>query len=245
MGSRNDSMSGALFNYRVRESSRARQVCLRVTPEHGLEVVVPPGFNPARIPVLLAQKQRWISRALERAAQRRALLGADLPWALPAEIHLAALERRWQVLAQPVESGRVTLRELGHESLRVRGCIDDEAACRHALLAWLRRQAQRHLTPQLHALSHETALTFQRVSFRHQRSRWGSCSRHGAISLNAKLLFLPPSLVRYVMAHELCHRKHMNHSVRFWTLLERLHPGARADDRALRHAWRLIPRWAG
>jgi len=240
--------AGALetpFNYRVRESRRARQVCLRVTPEHGLEVVVPLGFNPTRIPALLAHKQRWIHSALERAARRRALLGADLPWALPAEIHLTALDQRWLVLAQSVEPARVTLREHGPQSLRVRGRIDDEAACRHALLAWLRRQAQRHLTPQLHALSHETALAFQRVSFRHQRTRWGSCSRHGAISLNAKLLFLPPSLVRYVMAHELCHRKHMNHSARFWALLERHHPGARADDRALRQAWQLIPRWAG
>ncbi len=72
-------LSKALFEYRLRESARARHVRLRVTPRSGLEVVVPQGYNPARIPGMLEQKQAWIRAALERAE-------ADLP----------ALSRRYQ-----------------------------------------------------------------------------------------------------------------------------------------------------
>lgn len=234
----------ALFAYRLRESRRARRIGLRVTPEHGLEVVVPPGFSSARIPAVLADKQRWIRGALERAERHRRLLGVDQPWRLPALIELPGIECAWPVSAEWRAQTRVTVCEITDGHLRIRGRLDDELQCRRALRRWLTAQAQRALAPRLHALSIETGLRFARVAFRQQRSRWGSCSRDRAISLNVNLLFLPPPLVRYVMVHELCHLVHLNHSARYWALVERLYPGARAHDRAMRDGWKSIPRWA-
>jgi hypothetical protein len=65
------------------------------------------------------------------------------------------------------------------------------------------------------------------------------------LSLNAKLLFLSPELIDYVMLHELCHVVEMNHTKRFWAVLEQHCSQYRRLDARLRDAWKAVPRWAG
>ena len=111
------------------------------------------------------------------------------------------------------------------------------------LQAWLKQQGKRVLVPRLEFLSGETGLGFKHSQVRLQRSRWGSCSSRGSISLNAAALFVEPALVDYLILHELSHTRHMNHSPRFWNLLDSLSPGARKSDRDLNLAWRDVPAW--
>jgi predicted metal-dependent hydrolase len=238
-------LSKALFEYRLRESARARHVRLRVTPHSGLEVVVPRGYNPARIPGMLEKKQAWIRAALERTEAGRQLLGPEPAWKLPDAIQLPALGQAWQVTAQETAVPWAAVRETGPGRLLIHGRITDEYASRAALARWLVRQAYEHLAPRLEGLSGQLGLAYRRVCFKRQRTRWGSCSHHKSISLNAKLLFLDPALVRYVMVHELCHLAEMNHSPRFWSLVQRHHADFRAHDRELRKGWKSVPRWAG
>ena len=81
--------------------------------------------------------------------------------------------------------------------------------------AWLAR-ARRELVPRVGELAHQHGLRVQRVSIRRQRSRWGSCSRQGTISLNWRLVHAPEHVRDYVIVHELMHLREMNHSDRFW-----------------------------
>ena len=74
-------------------------------------------------------------------------------------------------------------------------------------------------------------------------ARWASCSASGTISLNRSLLFLPAALVDYVLLHELCHLRELNHSPRFWKLLEAAMPGSSALRVEMRGAWRFVPSW--
>ena len=76
-----------------------------------------------------------------------------------------------------------------------------------------------------------------------QRTRWGSCSSRGTISLNAKLLFLPEELVDYLIVHELCHTHDPDHSQRFWGLLQRHRPFARELDHRLSGVAGMVPAW--
>ncbi len=138
----------------------------------------------------------------------------------------------------------VAVRELGAGRLLVFGAIGEERRCRAALTRWLMRQTRQHLVPCLQTLSRETGLPYKRAFVKRPRTRWASCSRHCAISLNAKLLFLSPELVDYVLVHELCHVAEMNHSNRFWELVERHSPNFRKLDRRLREMWKVLPHWA-
>ena len=103
----------------------------------------------------------------------------------------------------------------------------------------LRARAVRDLPPRLLELAAEHGLDVSRVSVRNQRWRWGSCSPTRHICLNWRLIEMPDSVRDYVMIHELMHLKRMDHSPKFWTLVERACPGyrdARAWLRAHQHA---------
>ena len=67
-------------------------------------------------------------------------------------------------------------------------------------------------------------MTYGRITIRNQRSRWGSCSSQGNLNFNCLLMLSPPEVIDYVVAHELCHRKEMNHSPKFWAEVERVMP---------------------
>jgi predicted metal-dependent hydrolase len=75
---------------------------------------------------------------------------------------------------------------------------------------------------------------------RNQKSRWGSCSRRGTISLNWRLIQAPAFVLDYIILHELCHLEHMNHSRRFWRQVEHLYPGFKAAERWLKQHSSLL-----
>lgn len=238
-------MSEALFKYRVRVSPKGRSVRLRVTLQHGLEVVVPRSYEESRIPALLERKKNWVRAALERAESHRKFFELEPAWRLPAQIKLPAVGATWHVTARETSAKWVAVREIGLEQLLVFGAIDDQAACHNALARWLMRQTRQHLVPRLQSISLSTGLRYKCVLVKRQRTRWASCSRRGTISLNAKLLFLPPRIVDYVMTHELCHLAELNHSRRFWQLVGRHYPDYRSIDARLRDMWKVVSRWAG
>lgn len=128
--------------------------------------------------------------------------------------------------------------------LRVSGAVGDPDACRAALRRWLARKAGGRLESMLAAVARDEGLSFSAVAVRAQRTRWGSCSRRGVISLNRHLLFLPPEVVRYVLLHELCHTVRPDHSRRFWEEVRRREPEVERYRRELRAAGRCVPRWA-
>jgi hypothetical protein len=102
-----------------------------------------------------------------------------------------------------------------------------------------RRVAERELPARLRALAALHGYSVTAVSVRAQRSRWGSCSPSGRISLNWRLIQLPPQVSEYILLHELAHLRHLNHSARFWREVERLCPWHREARAWLRGNARL------
>lgn len=98
----------------------------------------------------------------------------------------------------------------------------------------LRARAARELPPQLMALAQRFGLAVARVTIRAQRSRWGACSPAGHITLNFRLLLMPPAVREYILIHELMHLRQPNHSRRFWRLVQEACPGFRDAERWLK-----------
>ena len=89
-------------------------------------------------------------------------------------------------------------------------------------------------------------VTYGRITIRNQRTRWGSCSSRGNLNFNCLLMLAPPEVIDYVVVHELCHRKEMNHSVRFWNEVARVLPGYAEQEKWLKtHGNEIMKRMTG
>lgn len=227
--------------YRVRISKRARRMQLQVMVHGEVEVVLPQGMSPAQVPLFVARHRDWILRA--RARQMANLPRTSPEARLPSSITFPAIAASWTVNYRFGDGGEIQERPgVEPADLVVKATSESDALRR--LQRWLGIQGRLHLVPWLRAVAVELGLSYRRVSIRGQRSRWGSYSSRGTLSLNRALLFLEPALVRHLFIHELCHSVHLNHSPRFWRLVARYSPRYQELEQALNRAVATIPRWA-
>jgi predicted metal-dependent hydrolase len=220
-------------SFAVRVSPRARRLTARVHVGGRVEIVVPIGVSPKTVREFVQRFTPWIDRKV--AAMQCFPEAAN---AVPHAIDFAFTNERFDVRWQPGAK-----RALTEADARLVVSAPDEGAARLLLQAWLKRAAAQRLAPRLLELADELNCPVARVAIRCQRTRWGSCSTRGTVSLNCSLVFLRPAVVRYLFVHELAHTKHMNHSASFWRLVERLEPDYRSLDRELLAGWRTVPAW--
>ncbi|MBA2409857.1 MAG: M48 family metallopeptidase [Gammaproteobacteria bacterium] len=229
--------------YRVIEHPRAKHVHLKLSHLGELDVVVPKGYDSRKIRAVVAARQTWLRRARARQREQLRSLPDEYFERQPERVRLPALNETYTVIYKPTAGARVVYVEQGN-TLKIAGPVGDLDGCARSLRTWLRAKAQQALPPWLRQTSLALGLPYQRTVIRDQRTRWGSCTARGVISLNCKLLFLTRPEVEYLFVHELCHTRHLNHSARYWALVERQLPDYRRCEAALRDAWRSIPRWA-
>ncbi len=231
------------LEYSVRESPKAKHVSLKMSIKGDLEVIIPKGFDQKRIPEILQQKQSWIERVTRRMVTQQALAGSHVLADRPDRIALSAIAENWHVEYASNQKSSIRAKEYSGYRLVLEGNTDNAEDCKTVLQKWIAHKARIHLAPWLRSISRDLALPFEEVSIRQQKTIWGSCSIRKTISLNNKLLFLPPPLVSYVLIHELCHTIHLNHSRDFWALVSTYEPNYASLDDDLRDARYLVPWW--
>lgn len=239
---RRDTPVNPLPPYTVRISQRAWRVRLTVTARQGLVVTVPRTWR-GDADEIVRSKAAWAQTALTSVADRRALYVAGADALLPDVIELRVAGETWPVHYRQTGAVGVRATVVGG-ALEVRGDIDDADACLAALSRWLDRTARDLLLPLLAHTSKESQVAYVSARVRRQRTRWGSCSSRGTISLNRGLVFLPEHLVTALMLHELAHTRVLNHSEHFWGVLAQLDPAYEMHRASLRDAARLVPAWA-
>ena len=109
--------------------------------------------------------------------------------------------------------------------IRHRGIPSQESLAKKAA-QWIPERVARY--------AGQMGVSYGRITIRCQRSRWGSCSSKGNLNFNYLLLLAPPEVLDYVVVHELCHRKEMNHSPGFWAEVERVMPDYRIQKQWLK-----------
>ena len=219
--------------FAVRVSPRARRLTARVHIGGRVEIVVPVGVNARAVRDFVQRFTPWIDR---KVAAMQCFAEPSAP--VPQSIEFACTQERFEVKWQEAAK-----RSIAQDGDRLILQAPDASDARLLLQGWLKRAAEERLAPRLLHLAGELNYSVHRVVIRCQRTRWGSCSRRGTISLNACLLFQRPEVLRYLMVHELSHMHHMNHSARFWAEVARHEPQWKALDRELLQGWRRVPAW--
>lgn len=223
---------------------RRKNVHVLVDDDGILSVRAPWRFSVNLARASIAEHGDWVMEKLRSAAESRrkrpALVSGSELLLLDERLTLSVrLEAQLPLIPDTNPSSRQ--RGQSREALarrsgvvyrdRQRLCVElhslSPGALRELLEAWFRQQAVERLPERLHELARRLSVTPARVQIRGQKGRWGSCSSAGYISLNWRLMLLPLELADYVLVHELCHLKHMDHSRDFWSLVASLIPDHR------------------
>ena len=209
---------------------RARRYILRLRPDGAARVTVPRGGSVAEARHFAERNAAWLEQQLLRQAMQPRRPKA---WLAGAEI----LFRGEPVRLETDANGAPGVVRFGGEAVSI---ADAQGDLRPVIERHLRRLAVQELPPRVLELAALHNLPVRRVTVRNQRSRWGSCSRRGTISLNWRLVQTPGFVRDYLVLHELAHLKEMNHSKRFWSEVARLCPDFPAAERWLKQHSRLL-----
>jgi predicted metal-dependent hydrolase len=218
-------VGGEILSYRLVRAKR-RTIALFVDG-NGIEARAPRHVAIAEIETFMREKERWIHRRLAEPRPRPFVweAGTTLPW-LGQSVTLAPRPggNRVRLSCKLLEVG-----------------LADGASLRERVLAWIRVEALALFRERVAALSRALDLTVSGVGLSNAKTRWGSCSASGRIRLNWRLILLPAHLVDYVVAHELAHRRELNHSVRFWGVVATIYPLYRDARRELSALSKTLP----
>jgi len=212
-------LQDSAVNYTIKQSNHTRSIRLEIRRESGLTVVVPRKYTSKQIEDILLQKSRWILRHLNTVKP------LQMPLFKPAPGHGDSLPYLGKTIELSViaDAGRHTTARFTDGRLVI--ALTSGVKTAPVLEAWYRMQAKWVFTQKADTFKAIMGLSYKAILIRGQKTRWGSCSAAGNITLNWKLLMAPPEIVDYVIIHELAHRKHMNHSTEFWQFVERFCPG--------------------
>jgi predicted metal-dependent hydrolase len=209
-------IAGKPAHYKVRRSRRARNLTLHIDKRDGLVVVLPQRVPLREVGPLLAEHAAWIDRQLEKHGVRFGPIRRT--YATGSEI---------LVLGRP---RRLSIGPVGNVRARSRVRLDGDVleAClsppeildpRPALERWLRRAARAVILQRVQRIAEIVELQPRRIYIGERKSRWGSCSQSGNLSFCYRLVMASLPVIDAVIAHELCHLRHMNHGYRFYRLL--------------------------
>ncbi|MCX6151719.1 MAG: SprT family zinc-dependent metalloprotease [Ignavibacteriales bacterium] len=194
------------YPYVTKFSKKAKRIRIQISSDKGLELIVPSRMSITEAEKLLESKKQWIKKHLKKIFNKEKeyfYFGEKL-----------FIEQQFDMF---LKSPQVEL--IGHKLLLIT-TVGNELPKQNIFDSWLRNAAVEYIPSRTNALAKKHGFIFNRLKIRGQKSRWGSCSGKGNLSFNFKLLSFRKEVIDYVIIHELCHLKEMNHSRKFWSLVE-------------------------
>ncbi len=197
------------LTYQLKYSNRAKYLRLQINPATGLEVVIPQRCKSEDAEKFIYKKKEWILKHLSNITVREEyyFLGTQIEIKQKFELFL--------------EKHKVSFR---NGALMIESPAGSTEGVDTIYNTWLKHRAKIFLADRARILAEIYKFSYRRITIRNQKTRWGSCSTSGSISLNYRLMRHRQAIIDYVIIHELCHTIQMNHSRKFWKLVEAIVP---------------------
>lgn len=217
---------GESIPYHLELRSR-RTVGMRITTD-GLIVHAPKRISRSQLDSILLSKAGWIRRKLETRQEHVVeaiqwqdgvslmLLGNDITLSIKHDVRSRNVEYLAGVLSVALPT------------------VDDEIAIARKILQWYRKQALTDFSRRLEILSAKLGVVTPKLYLSNAGARWGSCNGKKEVRLNWRLIQAPPHIINYVTAHELAHLKEMNHSAKFWAVVESMFADYKRAEKELK-----------
>ena len=216
----------------IKRLKASRSLRLRVFEDGRVVLTAPLRASQRLIDDFLSEHQTWLAEKLAVSANKQQALTAERD-----RLFFRGQDYEFRLA---VSSSKKPGVELFGSQIIVTAPSEEHTVVRPILEKWYRAQATKRFTERVPLLADLVGRDVTRVTIRDQRTRWGSCSSRNTISLNWRLIMAPDSVSDYVIYHELAHLTHMNHSNRFWALVEQYVPDYKAAEVWLKKHQRLL-----
>jgi predicted metal-dependent hydrolase len=199
---------------KIVENDRAKRMTLRIDAGgRGLRVTIPPGLRQGEVDLFLDRHRNWLETKFAKLPDRpKVRPGVKMP--LRGVPHL--------IVHEPAKRGTVTEgNDAGRPALIVHG---REEHLPRRLADFLKRAAKNDIEPLVAKHCARVGRQAKAVRFKDTSSRWGSCTSDGSLSFSWRIMMAPPTVIDYLVSHEVAHLKEMNHGPKFWALCKELCP---------------------
>ena len=218
--------NGETISYLLERRSR-RTIGLKITAD-GLVVHAPKRIFEFQLHQILQEKSNWI---LNKLQAREANHVEKIQW-IDGE-HLLYLGNDVQLSISQSNSNKALI--FDQNTLLIASAqVNNHAVLGRKVIQWYKKQAMTDFNRRLEILAAKLGVATPPLALSNAQLRWGSCNSRGEVRLNWRLLQAPPHIINYVICHELAHLKQMNHSAKFWAVVEQLFPNYKAAEEELK-----------
>ncbi len=223
------------FNIEIKRTGRKRSVGFSVRWPDTMVVTAPKRLDKNALTEMIKSRHAWAERRINRLSEEYGRLGLPKQHTGGETFPYLGEQYPLTVIASGGRTRPKCRLDDGRFVVEIKLADEDEqpVLVKKALDNWYRAQAEQILTDSVKRWTPLVGAIPVSVQIRNQRSRWGSCSRKGAINLNWRLVLLPPDLLDYVVVHELYHLKRADHSSKYWALVEKSIPDHKKKRRLL------------
>jgi predicted metal-dependent hydrolase len=210
-----------MVKYTHKVHHRSRSLKLKVETNGEVVVVTPPRIPVSKIEAFVQQHLSWIERIQSTLAHRQHLTHDTETVSLFGKQYIKKVAFESENRVGVRVDGDAVIINLIPKPNQTKGSATEVAS---HLERFIKSTAEKYLIPRTHQLAQKMQISFNRISLRQQKSRWGSCSSQGNLNFNWRLVHYPTAVIDYVIIHELAHRREMNHSAAFWQIVRQYDP---------------------
>lgn len=205
-----------MIKYELKRTKR-KTIGIQITIEGAVIVTAPYNVSERMIRHVIKEKEAWIRKKQEDIQKARKQLAGSMEFLKDKLLYLGTTYPVDIVLG--AEFYKMTAGLYG-EKIYIMACVFDEIKMKHTLEEWYRIEAKKIIEDRVALYQEQIGVIPNSIRIKAQKTRWGSASTKGNLNFNWRLIMAPVEVIDYVVIHELCHLKEMNHSKAFWSLVE-------------------------